>query len=694
MLQLSRAAFVPLRIRLTVVLVLLVAGVAAIVGASSYRLLRQSIESDILESVQASSHSLAESTAKTLSFRQEQVRSHLKAVDLGCGVSGVMAQNCAEEMLQRFLQSQQARGAVLSYNKGGLLRVGNYSVSGVRTGGSQFAFDDTGEPFYYVGEADAESGTSINVQFTTEVLKIPAGRFSRGIVIAYDDRLVGLGESLATHEFILKPENAGACIAGHLPPGVVGPAANEHYVSYAPVPNMNLCAVAFTPKELVLLPATRWRSKLIALVLIAAASGIIVAYLIALVLARPLTLLQRRIKAFQNGDFESPVPLVGGGELLELSQAFAQMAESVSASRSALVESENRLRLAYRAASLWMWKQDLKTGIIQWEGPEGGIIQQKSFRGLLRGVHPEDKRALCTALRTAKLSGVYEAEYRSLDADGAVTWISAWGRVVDSKRGKARTIVGVSLDVTARKQSEALLIEQTNLMATSEMAATLAHEINNPLTSVIGAVYMAQSTPGLTADATRFLRIAQDEARRVAQIGRQILSLYRKPGTAEVIDLRLLWEAVIGAASTPLSRKHLQVERQLEPARVFGFREELRHAFASLLINAIESAPAGSTLHVRVRNSRSFVRLGEKGARVSVADSGPGIAIEKLHSVFEPFVGTKPVAGAGLGLWATRAAVVKHGGTIKLRTVTQGKTGTCVSLYLPARCAAAAITAP
>jgi signal transduction histidine kinase len=104
------------------------------------------------------------------------------------------------------------------------------------------------------------------------------------------------------------------------------------------------------------------------------------------------------------------------------------------------------------------------------------------------------------------------------------------------------------------------------------------------------------------------------------------------------------------------------------------------------LINAIESAPEGSTLHLRVHNSHSYARFGEKGARIIIADSGPGIAGDRLENAFEPFTGTKQSAGTGLGLWATRAAVLKHGGRIGVRTSTHGKTGTCISVYLPARC--------
>jgi signal transduction histidine kinase len=688
-----RSAYLPLRIRLTFALVMLVLAVSAVAGVSSYRLLRRSLEAEALDGLESADIALSGSVAKILKFKHDRLQSELKGVDLGCGVSGVMARQCAFETIRKFLRTEHGRAARLHYGKGRTVTVGKFTDPSPPSAPAlpSFLLDKEGRVYFTLRAADAESGLAMEVEFDAADLALAtSSRESTALVAGGAERAEPIGESLGRPNFVLHSSSLLLCLDGKASSGTLREAdGTRYFVAFAPVIGAeHLCSVAMVPQSVVLAPANRWRSDMSVLGLVAVLAGILLAWLMAYLLSRPLTLLRRRLRSFKNGDFDSPVPIVGSGEILELSEALAQMADSVNTSRAALQEGENRLRLAYKAAKLWMWEQNLVTGNIQWRSPETEktTVEDGSFRQLLREVHPRDRRALCDAVRTAKLTGNYEVEYRHIDADGTSTWIASWGKVIESRRGRPRTMLGVSMDITARKQAELILIEQKKHVATSEMAGTLAHEINNPLTSVIGAIYMAKGVPGLPAEAQKFLAIAQEESRRVAQIGRQILSLYRKPGAAEIVDLKYLWEEVVGTRENELHEKHLSVAMELEAARVFGFPDELRHAFASLLINAIESAPEGSTLHLRVHNSHSYARFGEKGARIIIADSGPGIAGDRLENAFEPFTGTKQSAGTGLGLWATRAAVLKHGGRIGVRTSTHGKTGTCISVYLPARC--------
>ncbi len=693
----SRASRLPLRIRLTLILVLLVAGVATVEGVLSYRLLTRNLERDALESLDSATHAVAADVSRALDFKEDRVRSELKSIELGCGVSGIMSPACVRDSLRKLIRVDHARGAVLTFGKRGRLSSGK--VTPVNPADApiknfEFKLDDQNNPYYTVSANDKESGLTLTADFRADdLLSAGAGQsVAAGVVAGQEFRAAEVDGELDSLEFAFQSGLMRRCFQQMASSATLWNDNNElYYVAFEPVEKAsNVCAIAGMPQARVLAPAKNWRTRLKTIVLTAGVCGLVVAYLVALLFTRPLTKLQKRIVKLRQGDYESPVPRVGSGEVFELSEALGQMAESINSSRAALVDSENRLKLAYKAARLWMWEHNLATGIIHWRSPEEGAKPHPgTFRTLLRSVHPEDRRIVCNAVRGAKLTSTYEAEYRVIEKDGTITWISSWGRVVESRRGKPRTMVGVSLDTTGRKQTEALVIEQKKLTATAEISATLAHEINNPLTSVIGAIYMARSTAGVPPEGQRYLQIAQDEARRVAQIARQLLSLYRKPGTAEIVDLRFLWEDVLASRATEANKKGLNVQSQLESVKVFGFRDELRHAFASLLLNAVESAPVGGTIMVRVRNARSLARAGERGARVVIADNGPGIPGEKLPVIFEPFTGTKNIAGAGLGLWATRAAVLKHGGTVRLRTVTTGRTGTCVSLFLPARCASA-----
>jgi signal transduction histidine kinase/HAMP domain-containing protein len=691
--HLVKASRLPLRIRLTLVLVLLVSGVAAIIGASSYRILYRYMEQDAIDALDASTKAMSISAKSAIEFKYDRLKSELKAVELGCGVSGVMVPNCAREMLRKFVQTEHGRGASLQYDGRRRVTVGKVVNGSDDPSAPVFRVNEAGEPFFWAQMKDDESGLKLTADFNAQYV-IPAqphGSSNSGFVIGAGsepvDRVVAVGD--VNRQLLIGSGLTRGCFQGlETSATMVDEGGEKHYVSFEPIADVpNVCAVASLPQALVLAPALRWRSKLKTIVLVAAVCGAVIAYLLALLLTRPLTRLQKRVIRFRHGDYDSPIPQVGSGEILELSRALALMAESINASRSALIDSENRLRLAYKAARLWMWEHNLATGMIHWRSPDPNApTQHGNFRSLLRSVNPEDRRALCNAVRGAKLTGTYEVEYRVNDEHGDTSWISSWGQVLESRSGKPRTMVGVSLDTTVRKQAEASLIEQEKLTATAQISATLAHEINNPLTSVISAIYMARGVADVPEAAQRFLQIAQQESKRLAQIGRQMLALHRKPGTAEVVDLKFLWEDVLLARGTDIARKHLSIERKLESVKVFGFKDELRHAFASLLLNAVESAPNGGTIAVRVRNSRSFSQFGERGARVMIADNGPGIACDKLPAVFEPFVGTKKVAGTGLGLWATRAAVLKHGGRVRLRTTTTGPTGTFVSIFLPARC--------
>jgi signal transduction histidine kinase/HAMP domain-containing protein len=446
----------------------------------------------------------------------------------------------------------------------------------------------------------------------------------------------------------------------------------------------HLCAVSVASRATIVSPAEQWRSELYSVKMIAAVIGLVVAYSFANLVTYPLRKLKKRIRSFREGDYDSPFPIVGSGELRELATTLDEMAKSVRMSRDALVQSEERMTLACQAASLWIWQHDLKTGKIQWSDPSKvhPAFLSATFRGLLRRVHPEDRHAMCVAVRTAKLTGLYACEYRTYDPQGNLIWLASWGQVQSKREG---LMTGVCLDVTARKRAEGLAIEKEKLDATSEMAAALAHQINNPLTSIISAIYMANSA-NASPEQKNYLRIAEQESRRVAQIAKQILSLYRKPTMAEAIDFKALLDGSISSCDTALSRKNLLLEREVEYlGRVVGYRDELRHAISNLLMNAIESAPPNSVVHVRARQSNSWRYQGERGIRLLVTNAGPGIPKEKLATLFEPFTGTKAERGTGLGLWVTRVAVLKQGGTIRIRSGPSANRGTAVSIYLPSR---------
>ena len=136
--------------------------------------------------------------------------------------------------------------------------------------------------------------------------------------------------------------------------------------------------------------------------------------------------------------------------------------------------------------------------------------------------------------------------------------------------------------------------------------------------------------------------------------------------------------------SAQIEKNQIQVRKRYRLAKpITAFENELRQVFSNVLLNAIEALPQGGELFLHAQPVTD--PSGDQRIRISVADTGPGIAPENLERIFEPFFTTKGEKGTGLGLWVTDGIVRKHGGNIRLRSSTDGMArGTCVSVFLPA----------
>ena len=281
----------------------------------------------------------------------------------------------------------------------------------------------------------------------------------------------------------------------------------------------------------------------------------------------------------------------------------------------------------------------------------------------------------------ARKTGDYAAQYRLLE-HGTYIWVESWGQMMPAEGGRSATLGGVCLDATARREAEHLRTEEQKLLAAAEMASELAHQINNPLSAVTGAVYMAGLQSTDNPEILKFLNIAEKEGKRLAMIARQLVSLYTPSSALEPVDIRELVDAAIVSCGHQFRMRRDSLEAQLESTgRILGFREELRHAVLNLLTNAVEHSPDASRILVRTRKVRSW-QQGGRGVRITVANDGPGFPERQIAEMLEPFSGTKPQKGTGLGLWVTRSIIAKHGGKLRVRS-TRKKT-VCV-VYLPAR---------
>jgi PAS domain S-box-containing protein len=254
-----------------------------------------------------------------------------------------------------------------------------------------------------------------------------------------------------------------------------------------------------------------------------------------------------------------------------------------------------------------------------------------------------------------------------------------------------RDLIGVVLvfrDVTAERKAQEVMRRTEKLAAAARLSATVAHEINNPLAAVVNLIYIAKNIPSVPDAVVEQLVQAEHELERVAHITRQTLGFYRESGAQEMIAVPALIESALRLYSNKIAAKNIRLERAFERcAPVAGILGELRQAVSNLIANAIDAVEQGGTISVAARTIK-----GGEGCVVEfiVADDGPGISAEHIERIFEPFFTTKKDVGTGLGLWATKAIIERHSGSISFRPQQEGGAarGAAFAIQLP--CASAA----
>jgi len=228
-----------------------------------------------------------------------------------------------------------------------------------------------------------------------------------------------------------------------------------------------------------------------------------------------------------------------------------------------------------------------------------------------------------------------------------------------------------------------LLRENQKLITLGRLAATIVHEINNPLESITNLLYlMEQDATGKSAE---YLNLAQRELGRVVQISKQTLTFSRETSMPARVQLSDLIEEVLGLHGRRIKDHNLRVVRQYEAyEQIMVFPGEMRQVMLNLVSNAIEATPMGGRIVIRIRASRRWSGHGARGLRLSIGDNGSGISQEIRERLGEPFFTTKGQGGTGLGLWLTQSILSRYGGSLQLRSsVSPSRHGTVFSIFLP-----------
>jgi signal transduction histidine kinase len=260
---------------------------------------------------------------------------------------------------------------------------------------------------------------------------------------------------------------------------------------------------------------------------------------------------------------------------------------------------------------------------------------------------------------------------------------------VRDELGAVAATVSVMQDVSRlreleRRRLEQILFDSEKLAATGRLAASIAHEINNPLEAIKNALYLLTHKTAPDDPNAKFLEIATKETDRVSRILRQMLGFYRAP-KMEPTNLNDLIEESEGLIEKHLRQHRVRVENDLDAAlpTIIASSDQIKQVLLNLMLNAQQAMPRGGTVFVSTRVSHGADQefLMSESVHIQIRDTGKGIAEEHLPHIFEPFFSTKDEKGTGLGLWVSQGIVQAHGGSIKLRS-RHGR-GTTFSVALP-----------
>ena len=239
-------------------------------------------------------------------------------------------------------------------------------------------------------------------------------------------------------------------------------------------------------------------------------------------------------------------------------------------------------------------------------------------------------------------------------------------------------------DISERKRTEEALLRSEKLASVGRMAATIAHEINNPLAAITNTLYLARMQADQPASVREFLDVAEDELKRITHITRQTLGFYRESSSPMPVSVNEVLDSALDLMKSKIGTKRALIEKDWEAeATVWAIAGELRQVFSNLLGNSLDAIDEGGTIKLRVSSGADF-KDGRRTVRVAVADNGKGIAESSKPRIFEPFFTTKGTVGTGLGLWVTKQIIDKHHGKVRMRSCPDGaRRGTVFMVSLP-----------
>ena len=273
---------------------------------------------------------------------------------------------------------------------------------------------------------------------------------------------------------------------------------------------------------------------------------------------------------------------------------------------------------------------------------------------------------------------------RNFRKDGSEFWNELSLSPIRNAEGEVTHFVSIQNDVSSRIAFEEALRESEKLATAGRLAASIAHEINNPLEAITNLIFIAREKCG-DPEVETYLKMADQELQRVAHITAQSLRFYRQSTKPQAVRPTELIESVLGLYQNKFVQSGIRVARKDRMCEsIVCLESEIRQVISNLIRNAIDATSAtGGKLLVRTREATEW-RSTAKGVVITVADTGTGMSPATKAKIYKAFYSTKGTAGTGLGLWVSSEIINRHHGRLLVRSrIRQGASGTVFALFLP-----------
>jgi PAS domain S-box-containing protein len=264
--------------------------------------------------------------------------------------------------------------------------------------------------------------------------------------------------------------------------------------------------------------------------------------------------------------------------------------------------------------------------------------------------------------------------------DGSLLDVSVTISPVKDEQGHVVGASKILRSISDRKKLEKSLLQAEKIAATGRMAATIAHEVNNPLEAVMNLLYLLHSKI-TDEEGLNFLSTAESEIARVSHIAKQTLGYYREHAAASAASLSEIAQQAVDIYEPRCIAANIQLNTSFHSSHKLVVRRgEMLQVVSNVIANSIYAMPHGGTIDVEVSDSE----VGSKGVSLVVRDNGSGVSPQNLPRVYDAFFTTRATIGTGIGLFVSKQFIEGHGGKITLESNQDSNAhGTTVSVFLP-----------